>query len=94
MTMRWLKKREVVVYYLLYRKFRFDKFNVGEALDTLKPYFSKKVSLSVIKYLSKKGLVNSLGNSEYSLVPFEEFLYLTSYEYIKRRSTLRRRTRG
>ncbi len=92
--MRWLKKREVVVYYLLYRKFRFDKFNVGEALDTLKPYFSKKVSLSVIKYLSKKGLVNSLGNSEYSLVPFEEFLYLTSYEYIKRRSTLRRRTRG
>nr|MCL7344092.1 hypothetical protein [Candidatus Aramenus sulfurataquae] len=92
--MRWLKKREVVVYYLLYRKFRFDKFNAGEALDALKPYFSKKVSLSVIKYLSKKGLVNSLGNSEYSLVPFEEFLYLTSYEYIKRRSTLRRRTRG
>ncbi|MCI2414887.1 MAG: hypothetical protein MPF33_06550 [Candidatus Aramenus sp.] len=92
--MRWLKKREVVVYYLLYRKFRFDKFNVGEALDTLKPYFSKKVSMSVIKYLSKKGLINSLGNSKYSLVPFEEFLYLTSYEYIKRRSTLRRRTRG
>ncbi len=92
--MRWLKKREVVVYFLLYRKFKFDKFNIGEALDVLSPYFSKKVSLSVIKYLSKKGLINSLGNLEYNLVPFEEFLYLTSYEYIKRRSTLRRRTRG
>ncbi|AWR95023.1 hypothetical protein [Acidianus brierleyi] len=87
--MKWLKKRDVVIYYLLYKKFGYDEFNLGEAIDTLSPYFSKKVILTSIKYMSKRGLVTKLDNLNYRLISFEEFIFSISFEYLKRRSNLR-----
>ncbi|ARM76583.1 hypothetical protein B6F84_11510 [Acidianus manzaensis] len=86
--MRWLKKREVVIYFLLYRKFQYNDFNLGEALDTLSPYFSKKVSLNSIKYLTKIGLINKIRPLEYKLSNFEDYIYLISYPYLKRRARI------
>lgn len=88
--MRWLKKREVVIYFLLYKKFRYDKFNLGEALDVLNPYFSKKVSLNTIKFLSKIGLITKLDYFTYQLAKFEDYIYLVSYPYLQRRARNRR----
>lgn len=90
--MRWLKKREIVIYYLLYRKFNYDKFNIGLAIDVLSPYFSKKVIKNSIKYMSKIGLIIKINELEYKLLPFNEYLLLVSFHYIKRRSILRRKT--
>jgi hypothetical protein len=87
--MRWLKKREIVIYFLLYRKFGYNVFNLGEALDVLKPFFSKKVSLSAIKYMQKIGLINKVDLLEYRLSNFDEYIYLMSIDYLKRRATLR-----
>ncbi|MFP3217372.1 MAG: hypothetical protein RXQ99_02065 [Acidianus sp.] len=89
MIMRWLKKREIVIYFLLYRKFGYNVFNLGEALDVLKPFFSKKVSLSAIKYMQKIGLINKVDFLEYRLSNFDEYIYLMSIDYLKRRATLR-----
>ncbi|TRM97639.1 hypothetical protein DJ527_11790 [Sulfolobus sp. F1] len=91
--MRWLKKREVIIYFLLFKKFKYDKFNLGEALDVLKPYFSKKVSYNSISYMSKIGLITKLGSLEYKLNPFEDFvLIFLGKSYLDRRLTLRRKT--
>lgn len=90
--MRWLKKREIVIYYLLYRKFKQEKFNIGLAFDVLSPYFSKKVIKNSIKYMSRLGLIIKINETEYRLLPFEEYLSTISYQYIRRRLTLRRRT--
>jgi hypothetical protein len=87
--MRWLKKREIVIYFLLYRKFGYNVFNLGEALDVLRPFFSKKVSLSAIKYMQKIGLINKVDFLEYRLSNFDEYIYLMSIDYLKRRATLR-----
>lgn len=91
--MRWLKKREIVIYFLLYKKFRYENFNLGEALDTLSPYFSKKVSLNSIKFLAKIGLITKLDYFTYKLNRFDDYIYLISYSYLKRRSRIRRNLR-
>lgn len=87
--MRWLKKREIVIYYILYKKFRNNPFNIGEALVLLMPYFSKKVIRNIIKYFIKIGLLIKLSETEYKLIPLEEYLNDISFKYLKRRSTLR-----
>ncbi|AWR97813.1 hypothetical protein DFR86_09825 [Acidianus sulfidivorans JP7] len=89
--MRWLKKREVVIYFLLHKKFGSNTFNLGEALDVLSPYFSKKVSISSIKYLTKLGLIYKLDPLTYRLLNFEEYIYLVSFPYLKRRAKIRQR---
>ncbi|BDC19932.1 hypothetical protein HS5_28220 [Acidianus sp. HS-5] len=86
--MRWLKKREVIIYFLLYRKFGYNNFNLSEALDILKPFFSKKVSLSAIRYMQKIGLINNINFLEYRLSNFDDYVYLMSIDYLKRRTIL------
>ncbi|BBG23875.1 hypothetical protein [Sulfuracidifex tepidarius] len=91
--MRWLKKREIVAYYLLFSRFRLQDFSFIEAMTILYPYFSKKVSRNIILYLRKIGLIQPTRGSLYRLVDFGEFVLLdVGYDYLKRRSTLRRRT--
>ncbi|MEM0363507.1 MAG: hypothetical protein QXH75_06880 [Sulfolobaceae archaeon] len=90
MNMRWLKKREVIIYFLLFKKFGYNKFNIGEAYDVLKPYFSKKVTNHSINYMSKIGLISKLNEVEYRLNPFEDFiLTFLAKPYLERRATLR-----
>ncbi|AAY80659.1 hypothetical protein [Sulfolobus acidocaldarius] len=90
--MRWLKKREIIIYFLLYKKFETEKFNIGEAIQVLSPYFSKKVSINVIRYLTKVGLVIKLNETEYRLLSMEEYLLEISVSYIRRRATLHHKT--
>jgi hypothetical protein len=90
--MRWFKKREIVIYYLLYKKFKDRQFNLGEALDILSPYFSKKVSLNVIRYLTNVGVLIKVGDMNYKVLPFEEYLGEISFQYLRRRAILRRKT--
>jgi hypothetical protein len=86
--MKWLKKREVIIYYLLYKKFGYNEFNIGEAIDTLSLYFSRKIIFTSIKYMTKRGLITKLDDLNYRLTSFEDFIFLTAYEYLKRRSNL------
>lgn len=87
--MRWLKKREVIIYFLLYAKFRYDDFDLGEAFKVLTPYFSKKVIRNSIKYMSKIGLITQIGPMKYRLYSFEDFiLTYVGYQYLKRRVTV------
>lgn len=87
--MKWLKKREIVIYYLLYKKFGYCEFNIGDAINVLSPYFSKKIIFTSIKYMTKRGLITNLENLNYRLNSFEEFIFLISFDYLKRRSNLR-----
>lgn len=92
LNMRWPKKREIVIYYLLWRKFKEREFTSLEAYACLEPYFSKKVAKSSLRYLSRVGLlVNREGKM--TALPLGEFLSQVSYPYLLRRATLRRRTR-
>jgi len=89
--MRWIKKREVVIYFLLYKKFKDEVFNIGEAFDVLKPYFSKKVIINTLRYFSKIGLASKVSEFNYRLNSFEEFLFLFTYDYIQLRNKRRRK---
>ncbi|MCY0859480.1 MAG: hypothetical protein OWQ54_03530 [Sulfolobaceae archaeon] len=87
--MRWLRKREVIIYFLLYSKFRYQEFDIGEAFKVLEPYFSKKVIKNSIKYLSKIGLITGVDKIKYRLNPFEDFvLFYVGYQYLQRRAKL------
>ena len=90
--MRWLKKREIVIYYLIQRKFKDNKFNIGEVFDLLSPYFSKKVIKSSFSYLVKIGLIIKLNKMEYRAISFDEYFNEISLKYLKRRLTLRHKT--
>jgi len=70
---------------LLYRRFGHDSFNIGEALEALKPYFSNKLGISLLKRLSKMGLAEKVGTMEYKLVDLMEWLELKSAEYLEGR---------
>lgn len=91
--MRWLKKREVVIYYLLEKKFGVNEFNLGEAIDYLSPYFSKKVTINVIRYFYKTGILVKTGELRYRVIPWEEYMLDVSFKYLRRRATLRRKIR-
>ncbi|MUN28005.1 hypothetical protein [Sulfuracidifex metallicus] len=91
--MRWFKKREIIIYSLLFSKFKYREFTFLDAISVLLPYFSKKVSKGSFRYLIKAGLiVNSKGNL-YRLVDLNEYLLTDlGYTYLKKRSTRRRKT--
>ncbi|MCH1771358.1 MULTISPECIES: hypothetical protein [Metallosphaera] len=91
--MRWLKKRDAVIYFLLWKKFRNTGFTLLEAYSYLDPYFSKKITKSTIRYMSRVGLLITKENQMY-LLPLEEYLELISLPYLKRRATLRHRIQG
>ncbi|AWR99949.1 hypothetical protein [Metallosphaera hakonensis] len=91
--MKWLKKRDAVIYFLLWKKFKETGFTLYEAYSYLDPYFSKKITKSTIRYMSRAGLaVNKEG--KYFLIPLEEYLWVLSLPYLKRRATLRHRIQG
>jgi hypothetical protein len=91
--MRWLKKREVVVYLELRRRFNYAPFNLGDAISHMRPYMPPKVLISTVKYLVKVGLVTSLGDFNYKLNDFDDYLLSeVVYPYLRRRFNLRRRS--
>lgn len=92
--MRWLKKREAVIYFLLLKKFGNNEFNIGEAIDLLSPYFSKKVILNTIRYFYNTGILIKTKELYYRAIPWEEYMLDVSFKYLRRRATLRRKIRS
>ena len=88
----WLDKRDVSAYFLLEERFKGRRFNVGEAIEVLAPYFGRKVSISLIKRLSRVGLLTKVSTNEYVLNDLMEWLEERSHEYLVGR--LRRRQGG
>ncbi|WFO75769.1 hypothetical protein J4526_02590 [Desulfurococcaceae archaeon MEX13E-LK6-19] len=57
---RWIKKREFMVYYFIYKTIGCNKsVNIGELLDLITSTFgfNRKTSLNIIKHLIRIGLL-------------------------------------
>ncbi len=80
---RWLKKREFLAYYLLYRTYGSNCFNIGEAMDLLIQRYccSRKVAHNIVKRLYRLGLLVKEDNLVYRCRDLFEVLdtYLTTY---------------
>ncbi|GGT95623.1 hypothetical protein GCM10007116_11530 [Sulfodiicoccus acidiphilus] len=88
-----LNKRELAIYLELRRKFGYLPFNIGDALSHMRPYFSPKVVLSVLRYLIKSGLVSEIDNFTFKLNDLEDYLFIdVVYPYLLRKASLRRRS--
>ena len=57
MIKRWPKRREFLAYYTLWRAFGTREFNLGEAVDILKPYMGGRVAERLVKRLVKQGFL-------------------------------------
>ena len=80
---RWLKKREFLAYYLIYRVYGSKSFNIGEASDLLIQRFccSRKVAYNIIKRLYRLGLLVKEDKITYKCKDLFEVLdnYLSTY---------------
>ncbi len=91
--MRWLKKREVAMIYLLDHKFGDRAFTFFEALSVLEPVFGRKVARNRIKYFIKVGVIQRINGDKYRVKPLIEVIEEIVLPYIVKRSQrLRRRT--
>ena len=57
MIKRWPKRREFLAYYTLWRAFGEREFNLGEAVDILRPYMGGRVAERLVKRLVKQGFL-------------------------------------
>ena len=80
---RWLKKREFLAYYLIYKAYGSRNFNIGEASDLLIQEFccSRKVAYNIIKRLYKTGFLIKVDKVIYRCRDLYEVLdnYLSTY---------------
>ncbi|RLG83164.1 MAG: hypothetical protein DRO40_05530 [Thermoprotei archaeon] len=80
---RWLKKREFLSYYLIYKVYGSRNFNIGEASDLLIQKFccSRKVAYNIIKRLYKTGLLIKVDKAIYKCRDLHDALdsYLSTY---------------
>jgi len=60
-------------------------FNLGEAIDQLLPFMSKKTIINIIRRLSKLGLIKHVGNLEYRVVNPDEVLRRITLTYMASR---------
>ena len=89
-----LNKRLLSTYLILYSVFRSKKFNLGEALEILKLYETRKSAISDIKRLCKMGFLNKKDKLLYEAK--EPYSALKNYlaEYIARRIEKRLKSLG
>ena len=92
--MRWLKKREFLAYYLLFRTFNHKKVNIGDMIDTLSLFFGKKTTFNIIKRLKKLGLLKQVNKIEYEVTDLLVFLDALSVQYFLERLRRELKSRG
>jgi len=80
-----LNKRLLSTYLILYSVFKSKEFNLGEALEVLKLYETRKSAKSDIKRLCKMGFLNRKGKLLYEAK--EPYIALKNYlvKYIAKR---------
>lgn len=86
---RWLKKREFLAYYVLYKHCTSEPCNVGKATDRLVEELavSRRVALNIIRRLVRLSLLVSTGSLLLRAAPLDSVLdaYLRSYRESRRR---------
>ena len=91
--MKWLKKREIAMIYLLNNKFGERSFTYFEALALLEKFFGRKVARNRIKYFIKTGIIHKISENELRVMPLTEVIEGVVLSYlIKRSQRLRRKT--
>ncbi len=74
MIKRWPKRREFLAYYTLWRAFGEREFNLGEAVDILKPYMGGRVAERLVKRLVKQGFLERVKPLVYRAKPLTRLL--------------------
>lgn len=78
-----LRKREVAVYYLLYRMFGSRCTNLGELLDVVRLVTgSRRLADAMVRRLARMGLMKRCGSLEYALVKPDVFMSNISLYYL------------
>ena len=92
--MVWLSKREVAYLILLRKVFNDNPFNIGEALDVLKIFGSKRIARKVIKKLTAKGFLERIDLMSYRIRDLEEAFLGLLIEYLAQRMFRNLKSRG
>ncbi len=84
---RWPKKREFLAYYLLYKEFNVDPFNINEGVEVLmkKLCMNRKTAINVVKRLKKMNYLVSIDTLTLRCRDLLEILdsYLSLYMYTR-----------
>lgn len=64
---KWFKKRDFIVYYMLFKTYGREAFNLGEAIDLVKENFcfNRSTAISILRRLLKLGLITQRSDLEY-----------------------------
>ncbi|ALU12399.1 hypothetical protein EYM_03330 [Ignicoccus islandicus DSM 13165] len=84
--MKLCDKRVLALYFLLRSKFNEDVFNIGEAWEVSRNYFTKKVFMNLFKRLKKLNLIVQLSPMEYKIQDLCSILEESSFRYLSQRS--------
>jgi len=90
----WLKKREFASYLLLWKVFKDQPFNIGEALDVLEDFMSRKVAYNVLKRLEKLGWISRVNSLEFKVLSFNEIFNSIVLPYLGLRLERNFRSKG
>lgn len=92
--MVWITKREMAYYFVLKHVFDDRIFNLGEVLDVLSLFGSKRTARRVIKRLVSRGLLERIGDMNYKVKSVEPALLASLKNYIKQRMYKRLKSFG
>lgn len=86
---RWPKKREFIIYYMLYKKYK-DACNIGDAINDLVKElgFTKRTSMNILKRLKAMGFIDieaEQGEVRVIINPLEKVLDAYLENYVRKR---------
>ncbi|MEM1525660.1 MAG: hypothetical protein QW775_04510 [Ignisphaera sp.] len=83
--MVWITKREIAYYLILKHVFNNSIFNLGEALDILSLFGSKRTAKKIIRLLVSRGLIEKVDTLSYRVNELEPALFQNLKAYIVQR---------
>lgn len=92
--MRWLKKREFITYYLLFRLFKGREVNIGEIIGVLSLFMSRKTAFNIVRRLKHLGLLKRTNKVDYEVIDLQEYLDRIATVYLIQRLIKKARSSG
>lgn len=92
--MVWITKREIAYYLILRHVFHNRVFNLGEALDVLTLFGSKRTARKIIRLLVSRGLIEKVDTLSYRIKELEPALFQNLKAYIAQRIRRRLKSAG
>lgn len=91
---RWIKKREFMVYYLIYKEYGCNRdININELIELImsKLFFNRKTSVNILKRLVKMGFLSRGYEMTVSPKCLEQLLdeYLQQYIDTRRKNVMK-----